>query len=149
MSVLTPVYRCRVYADVNVQRPRDYWDYESLVVNWGDQEDYEVIRKIGRGKYSEVFEGMNVMNNTKCVIKILKPVKKKKIKRCVSPPSCGVLGSFLSCLPCSLAWAGWPPGHCGPNVFVCVAHQRIAEAAGSTVGAAGVAIAGERLPSHL
>lgn len=71
----------RVYADVNVHRPRDYWDYESLVVNWGDQEDYEVVRKIGRGKYSEVFEGMNVLNNTKCVIKILKPVKKKKIKR--------------------------------------------------------------------
>lgn len=70
-----------MYADVNVHRPREYWDYESLVVNWGDQEDYEVVRKIGRGKYSEVFEGMNVLNNTKCVIKILKPVKKKKIKR--------------------------------------------------------------------
>jgi hypothetical protein len=39
---------------VNVHRPRDYWDYEALTVNWGDQEDYEVIRKIGRGKYSEV-----------------------------------------------------------------------------------------------
>jgi len=50
-------------------------------VSNSDQEDYEVIRKIGRGKYSEVFEGMNVMNNTRCVVKILKPVKKKKIKR--------------------------------------------------------------------
>ena len=39
---------------MNVHRPRDYWDYEALTVNWGDQEDYEVIRKIGRGKYSEV-----------------------------------------------------------------------------------------------
>jgi len=46
--------RARVYADVNVHRPRDYWDYEALTVSWGDQEDYEVIRKIGRGKYSEV-----------------------------------------------------------------------------------------------
>jgi casein kinase II subunit alpha len=64
-----------------VHRPRDYWDYEALTVNWGDQEEYEVIRKIGRGKYSEVFEGINVVNSTKCVIKILKPVKKKKIKR--------------------------------------------------------------------
>lgn len=71
----------RVYPDVNVHRPREYWDYEALTVNWGDQEEYEVIRKIGRGKYSEVFEGVNVVNNTKCVIKILKPVKKKKIKR--------------------------------------------------------------------
>ena len=29
----------------------------------------------------QVFEGVNVRNNTKCVVKILKPVKKKKIKR--------------------------------------------------------------------
>jgi casein kinase II subunit alpha len=36
---------------------------------------------IGRGKYSEVFEGINVVNYQKCVIKVLKPVKKKKIKR--------------------------------------------------------------------
>ena len=143
----------RVYADVNVRRPREYWDYESLVVNWGDQADYQVVRKVGRGKYSEVFgacgaarrargaargcgcappappaspvgaactgvrarlfcsrgasgvlcarlshlpppplprplpcvfvspEGFNVVNAQKCVIKVLKPVKKKKIKR--------------------------------------------------------------------
>ena len=35
----------------------------------------------GRGKYSEVFEGINIVNYQKCVIKVLKPVKKKKIKR--------------------------------------------------------------------
>ncbi|KAL0450204.1 UNVERIFIED_CONTAM: Casein kinase II subunit alpha-2 [Sesamum latifolium] len=46
-----------------------------------DQDDYEVVRKVGRGKYSEVFEGINVNNNERCIIKILKPVKKKKIKR--------------------------------------------------------------------
>lgn len=40
-----------------------------------------MVRKIGRGKYSEVFSGMEVTNNIKCVVKILKPVKKKKIKR--------------------------------------------------------------------
>lgn len=45
------------------------------------QDNYEIVRKIGRGKYSEVFEGVNIMNNEKCVIKVLKPVKKKKIKR--------------------------------------------------------------------
>jgi len=73
--------RARVYTDINVHRPRDYWDYENLQITWGEQEDYEVIRKIGRGKYSEVFQGMNVANNQPCVIKILKPVKKKKIKR--------------------------------------------------------------------
>ena len=39
------------------------------------------MKKIGRGKYSEVFSGINIVYNTKCVIKVLKPVKKKKIKR--------------------------------------------------------------------
>jgi serine/threonine protein kinase len=34
---------------------------------------------VGRGKYSEVFEGVNAFNNESCVIKILKPVKKKKV----------------------------------------------------------------------
>lgn len=40
-----------------------------------------MIRKIGRGKYSEVFAGVNTENNQPIVIKILKPVRKKKIKR--------------------------------------------------------------------
>lgn len=73
--------RARVYTDVNVHRPAEYWDYENLSINWGDQDDYEVVRKIGRGKYSEVFSGFNSMSGNKCVVKILKPVKKKKIKR--------------------------------------------------------------------
>lgn len=62
----------RVYADVNAHKPREYWDYESHVVEWGNQDDYQVVRKLGRGKYSEVFEGFNVANNEKIVIKILK-----------------------------------------------------------------------------
>jgi len=104
-------------------------------VAWNDQEGYEVVRKVGRGKYSEVFEvsarrwgeqvarlvgrgcfvcsvhdcgarqsamlpraglpsspmhqqptkrtlqGICVPSNSRCIIKILKPVKKKKIRR--------------------------------------------------------------------
>ncbi|KAL5988183.1 Casein kinase II subunit alpha-4, chloroplastic, partial [Asimina triloba] len=89
--------KARAHADVNVLRPKDYWDYESLTVQWGcelppfgfacfsqllrEQDDYEVVRKVGRGKYSEVFEGVHCTNNERCIIKILKPVKKKKIKR--------------------------------------------------------------------
>lgn len=38
-----------------------------------------MVRKVGRGKYSEVFEGINSENNERCIIKILKPVKKKKV----------------------------------------------------------------------
>lgn len=71
----------RVYADVNSLKPREYWDYESYQVEWGQQDDYQLVRKLGRGKYSEVFEAINITNNEKTVVKILKPVKKKKIKR--------------------------------------------------------------------
>ena len=82
-------------------RPREYWDYEAHVVEWGNQvtcvkhcgedrclfcslflqDDFQLVRKLGRGKYSEVFESINITNNEKCVVKTLKPVKKKKIKR--------------------------------------------------------------------
>ncbi|KAG0311437.1 Casein kinase II subunit alpha [Dissophora globulifera] len=71
----------RVYANVNEAHQKEYWDYDNLQVQWGVQDNYEIIRKVGRGKYSEVFEGFNTVNNEKCCIKVLKPVKKKKIKR--------------------------------------------------------------------
>ena len=40
----------KVYTDVCAKRPRSYWYYEGLQVTWGNQDCYEVIRKIGRGK---------------------------------------------------------------------------------------------------
>jgi serine/threonine protein kinase len=54
------------------------------ITDRGTQDNYEILRKVGRGKYSEVFEGVNVAGASaaeKCIIKVLKPVKKKKIKR--------------------------------------------------------------------
>lgn len=54
---------------------------QQLTRGGSDQERYEVVKKVGRGKYSDVFEGVNITNGGKCIIKILKPVKKKKIKR--------------------------------------------------------------------
>ena len=27
--------RAKVYRDVNVVRPKEYWDYESIAVQWG------------------------------------------------------------------------------------------------------------------
>ena len=73
--------RARWHHDANLKRSKEYWDYEALTVQWGEQDDYQVVCKVGRGKYSEVFEGVRVSDNTKVIIKILKPVKKKKIKR--------------------------------------------------------------------
>ena len=70
---------------------------DNLQVQWGMQDHYEIVKKVGRGKYSEVciiqisfalpnsnhqvFEGLHIVNDDKCIIKVLKPVKKKKIKR--------------------------------------------------------------------
>lgn len=73
----------RVYADANESRGREWWDYDNLALQWGTQDHFEILQKVGRGKYSEVFEGVNVSTSTydKCIIKVLKPVKKKKIKR--------------------------------------------------------------------
>ncbi|ONM04259.1 Casein kinase II subunit alpha-4 chloroplastic [Zea mays] len=80
----------RVYADANAQRPKEYWDYESLDIQWGKQDGYEVLRKVGRGKYSEVFEGFWARSDERCVIKILKPVnKKKKINFAFTMLCCG------------------------------------------------------------
>lgn len=42
----------RVYADVNSQMPRSYWDYDSVVISWGVLENYEIVRKIGMFKYA-------------------------------------------------------------------------------------------------
>jgi casein kinase II subunit alpha len=47
-----------------------------ILIEYSRQLDnYEIVRKIGRGKYAEVFEGINVNNLQKVVIKALKPSK--------------------------------------------------------------------------
>lgn len=41
-----------------------------------------MVKKVGRGKYSEVFAGVNVAaGDTPVILKVLKPVKPAKIKR--------------------------------------------------------------------
>lgn len=81
LKTLSNRSRPRVYANVNSYKSEEYWNYEAHVVRWGRFEDYEVRGRLGSGKYSEVFEAINIRNGEKCVIKLLKPVKKRKIKR--------------------------------------------------------------------
>lgn len=69
----TPKY----YAEVCSESPLDYSDYENLEIEYGFQDDYEVCSKLGRGRYSEVFKGVNLLDNQEVVIKILKPGKLK------------------------------------------------------------------------
>lgn len=72
----------RVYTNINKERGKEYWDYENTTVEWStNNKDYEIEAKVGRGKYSEVFQGIELKTKRAIVIKMLKPVKKKKIKR--------------------------------------------------------------------
>lgn len=75
------VSKPRLYAEVNAQMPKSYSDYHEYEYKLGNSDDYEITGKLGRGKYSEVFEGFNVLNGDRVVIKMLKPVKPEKIKR--------------------------------------------------------------------
>lgn len=76
-----PISIAKVYTNVTTEKDPEYWCYEKVSIKWGSQDQYEIISKVGRGKYSEVFLGINIETNSKCIIKVLKPVKSKKIKR--------------------------------------------------------------------
>ncbi|XP_063902604.1 uncharacterized protein LOC135122332 [Zophobas morio] len=73
--------RSRVFSNVNLNKSQDYYDYENFTITWNSPEKYEVIRHLGRGKYSEVFHGIDVTQGVDRVIKVLKPVKKRKVNR--------------------------------------------------------------------
>jgi casein kinase II subunit alpha len=79
--VKNPRSVARTYATVNLLAPQEYWDYDALNVKWSSQDNYEIVSKVGRGKYSEVFSGVIASAGEPCIIKVLKPVRSKKIKR--------------------------------------------------------------------
>lgn len=54
---------------------------DSISINWGSLDDYEIIKKVGRGRYSDVFECRHVTTGARCVMKMLKPIKDTKIRR--------------------------------------------------------------------
>ncbi|ORZ25261.1 kinase-like domain-containing protein [Absidia repens] len=64
----------RAYTYANVSQPKSYYDYEALQIEWGVQNNYEIYRKLAVAR-------INIVNQEKCVIKVLKPVKKMKIQR--------------------------------------------------------------------
>ncbi|ORY89168.1 Pkinase-domain-containing protein [Leucosporidium creatinivorum] len=71
----------RIYADANQKLGAEWYDYDQLTIAWGTQDQYEITKRLGRGKYSEVFEGIDTANDKFVVVKVLKPIKKKKVKR--------------------------------------------------------------------
>ena len=63
------------------EKDPSFGDYANSTVQFNWQDDYEIISKVGRGRYSEVFEALNLLSNERVVIKMLKPVKKEKVRR--------------------------------------------------------------------
>ncbi|KAH3759134.1 casein kinase II catalytic subunit [Pelomyxa schiedti] len=56
-------------------------DYTKQHVAFGSPDKYEVMSKVGCGKYSEVFLGAVSSTSNKCIIKVLKPVAAIKVRR--------------------------------------------------------------------
>ncbi|KAJ7801408.1 kinase-like domain-containing protein [Mycena leptocephala] len=47
----------RVYADANETRGKAWYEYNKFRIEWSSPDRYEIVRRVGGGKYSEVFEG--------------------------------------------------------------------------------------------
>ncbi|WUR05065.1 casein kinase II subunit alpha (CSK21) [Vairimorpha necatrix] len=65
--------------EVNEVNPESYYNYEEYKIKTGNIDKYKIAFRLGRGKYSEVFEGRT--DNDRVVIKLLKPVRESKINR--------------------------------------------------------------------
>jgi casein kinase II subunit alpha len=79
---------------------------DGLSVSWGHQDNYEIVRKVGRGKYSEVFEGVNIVNDEKCIIKVC----------------------WIHSQPLLISWATWWAGGRNPyrsltSLFLCLSFE--------------------------
>ena len=72
-------------SDLDDKEEKNYKEPALYYINYefdvGNIDNYIVESKIGRGRYSDVYEGLQKNTNEKVVIKILKPITKVKIKR--------------------------------------------------------------------
>lgn len=82
----------RAYPHALDSMPPGYSDYEHAELEWqyvfcfvfscsSDPNRYQIIKKVGKGKYSEVFKGIDIQTGEFVSIKYLKPVRFMKIKR--------------------------------------------------------------------
>jgi len=70
----------KYYANVCLDKGLSYYDYKNYELTFGyliyitfrNQDDYEIVRRLGSGRYSGAYEGINVLNNNRVTIKILK-----------------------------------------------------------------------------
>ncbi|KAK2964534.1 putative Casein kinase II subunit alpha [Blattamonas nauphoetae] len=78
----------RVYPDALKQFPDEFSDPETVQIVPNSCEPYELIKKIGHGKFGEVFEGIDIRNGRMCAVKVLRPIRKKKLQREVKILGC-------------------------------------------------------------
>ncbi len=65
-----------------LSQPESYYNYASCDLGGFISTDcFELKEKIGKGKYSDVYEGIDIRDNEEIVVKLLKPVRKIKIVR--------------------------------------------------------------------
>ena len=77
-----PVRRCEQAHERELLQLLGLWDRVRVrSQKRSDIDKFEIITKIGKGKYSEVYTGISTQDDKTIVIKALKPVKKSKIKR--------------------------------------------------------------------
>lgn len=74
---LNPLNLPRVYVDVNKDR---VVDVDNLEIEVESTANWKIFQRIGRGKYSEVFEGKNMDTGLVACVKILKPCLPKLLK---------------------------------------------------------------------
>ncbi|OMJ87904.1 hypothetical protein SteCoe_10317 [Stentor coeruleus] len=75
------IVKPRLYSEVNLMKSEEELNLSSVQITWGKQENYEILRKLGRGKYSDVYEGLDMTSQNKVALKILKPIKRSKVLR--------------------------------------------------------------------
>ena len=70
----------RVYADANAKHGPTWYEHRSYVPNWRPPDQYYLMKKVGRGKYSTVFKALK-NKRTEVAIKILVPLDPKRYLR--------------------------------------------------------------------
>ena len=81
----------RVYADINAQMPRAYWDYDSVNISWGILENYEVVRKIGTNRLNRRIPDASILTFTQAEANT-----RKYLKASISSTIRNVLSKYSS-----------------------------------------------------
>lgn len=55
--------------------------FEDYEIPLGYHGDYEILTKLGSGKYSQVYDAINIVKDKYVIVKVLKPVKMRKVRR--------------------------------------------------------------------